>query len=133
MMSVVPVRCCWETNAGFLEQTDHEIGRETPEFPLSKIDDFGTPGAYNHYAVGWAYALCAPYRWTKQVASHWGGTRNGAVVHWPDGSPFDGCSGPTALGVLVQDLDVPPQRHRDEIRDQRNGRSRAGPLPAEVG
>jgi arylsulfatase A-like enzyme len=121
-----------EIYAGFLEQTDHEVGRlvdaieglgvldntliyyvlgdngasaegtpngcfnemctlnglagiETPEFLLSKIDDFGTPNAYNHYAVGWAHALCAPYQWTKQVASHWGGTRNGTIVHWPKG------------------------------------------------
>ncbi len=121
-----------EIYAGFLEQTDHEVGRlvgaiddlgvlddtliyyiigdngasaegtingcfnemttlnglpgiETTEFLLSKTDDFGTPDAYNHYAVGWAHALCAPYQWTKQVASHWGGTRNGTVVHWPNG------------------------------------------------
>ena len=47
------------------------------------IDDFGTPKAYNHYAVGWAHAMDTPYQWTKQVASHWGGTRNGAIVHWP--------------------------------------------------
>jgi arylsulfatase len=60
-------------------------GIETPEFLLSKIDDFGTPKAYNHYAVGWAHAMCAPYQWTKQVASHWGGTRNGTIVHWPRG------------------------------------------------
>ncbi|HET6732426.1 arylsulfatase [Mycobacterium sp.] len=60
-------------------------GIETPEFLLSKIDDFGTPNAYNHYAVGWAHALCTPYQWTKQIASHWGGTRNGTVVHWPKG------------------------------------------------
>lgn len=58
---------------------------ETEEFLISKIDDFGTPEAYNHYAVGWAHALCAPYQWTKQVASHWGGTRNGTIVHWPAG------------------------------------------------
>jgi arylsulfatase len=58
---------------------------ETPEFLLSKIDDFGTPNAYNHYAVGWAHAMCTPYQWTKQVASHWGGTRNGTIVHWPAG------------------------------------------------
>ncbi|HEX2455937.1 MAG TPA: arylsulfatase [Vicinamibacterales bacterium] len=58
---------------------------ETPEFLLSKIDDFGTPNAYNHYAVGWAHAMCTPYQWTKQVASHWGGTRNGTIVHWPNG------------------------------------------------
>ena len=60
-------------------------GIETTEFLLSRIDDFGTPKAYNHYAVGWAHAMCAPYQWTKQVASHWGGTRNGTVVHWPNG------------------------------------------------
>ena len=60
-------------------------GIETTEFLLSKIDDFGTPNAYNHYAVGWAHALCTPYQWTKQVASHWGGTRNGTIVHWPNG------------------------------------------------
>jgi arylsulfatase A-like enzyme len=58
---------------------------ETVEFLTSKIDDFGTAKAYNHYAVGWAHALCAPYQWTKQVASHWGGTRNGLIVHWPKG------------------------------------------------
>jgi arylsulfatase A-like enzyme len=60
-------------------------GIETTEFLLSKIDDFGTPKAYNHYAVGWAHALCAPYQWTKQIASHWGGTRTGTIVHWPNG------------------------------------------------
>ena len=52
---------------------------------VSRIDDFGTPDAYNHYAVGWAHAMDTPYQWTKQVASHWGGTRNGTVVHWPRG------------------------------------------------
>jgi arylsulfatase A-like enzyme len=124
-----------ELYAGFLEQTDHEVGRvidsledlgvledtlvyyiigdngasaegtfsgsfnemamangmpgiETTEFLLSKVDDFGTPMAYNHYAVGWAHAMCTPYQWSKQVASHWGGTRNGTIVHWPNG--FDG-------------------------------------------
>jgi hypothetical protein len=51
----------------------------------SRIDDFGTPQAYNHYAVGWAHAMDTPYQWTKQVASHWGGTRNGTIVHWPNG------------------------------------------------
>ena len=60
-------------------------GIETTEFLLGKIDDFGTPAAYNHYAVGWAHAMCTPYQWTKQVASHWGGTRNGTIVHWPAG------------------------------------------------
>jgi hypothetical protein len=60
-------------------------GLETTEFMASKVDQFGTPEAYNHYAVGWAHAMDTPYQWTKQVASHWGGTRNGTVVHWPNG------------------------------------------------
>ena len=118
-----------EVFAGFLEHTDHHVGRlvdslednvlddtlivyivgdngasaegqingtfnelmslngaaalETVESMASHIEEFGTPSAYNHYAVGWAHAMDTPYQWTKQVASHWGGTRNGAVVHWP--------------------------------------------------
>jgi arylsulfatase A-like enzyme len=121
-----------EIFAGFLEHTDHHVGRlidalsdldvldntlvyaiigdngasaegtvngcfnemtvlngvpqlETVEFMSSRIDEFGTPKAYNHYAVGWAHAMDTPYQWTKQVASHWGGTRNGTIVHWPNG------------------------------------------------
>ncbi len=121
-----------EVYAGFLEHTDHHVGRvleaiedigvlddtlvyyiigdngasaegtlngafnemanfngmaalETPEFMLSKMDELGSPTSYNHYAVGWAWAMDTPFQWTKQVASHWGGTRNGAIVHWPAG------------------------------------------------
>jgi arylsulfatase A-like enzyme len=58
---------------------------QTTEFMVSKIDEFGTPAAYNHYAVGWAHAMDTPYQWTKQIASHWGGIRNGTIVHWPEG------------------------------------------------
>ena len=58
---------------------------ETPEFMMSKLDEFGGEGSYGHYAVGWAWAMDTPYQWTKQVASHWGGTRNGTIVHWPKG------------------------------------------------
>ena len=121
-----------EVYAGFMEHTDHHVGRvidairdlgimddtlifliigdngasaegsingtfnellmlngvttvETPEFLRSRIDKFGSPDAYNHYAVGWAWAMDTPYQWTKQVASHWGGTRNGTIIHWPKG------------------------------------------------
>jgi arylsulfatase len=56
---------------------------ETPEFLMERIDKLGGPESYNHFAVGWAHAMDTPYQWTKQVASHWGGTRNGAIVHWP--------------------------------------------------
>ena len=52
---------------------------------LSKMDEFGSPSSYNHYSVGWAWAMDTPFQWTKQVASHWGGTRNGTIVHWPNG------------------------------------------------
>jgi arylsulfatase len=58
---------------------------ETPEFLMQRLDKLGGPESYNHYAVGWAHAMNTPYQWTKQVASHWGGTRNGTVVHWPKG------------------------------------------------
>jgi len=121
-----------ENYAGFLEFTDHHVGRlfdalkdleilddtliyyiigdngasaegtlngtynemmnfngaaalETPEFLASHMDDWGGPDSYSHYAVGWAHAMDTPYQWTKQVASHWGGTRNGTIVHWPKG------------------------------------------------
>ena len=58
---------------------------ETPEFLSARIDKLGGPESYNHYAVGWAHAMDTPYQWTKQVASHLGGTRNGTIVHWPNG------------------------------------------------
>ena len=58
---------------------------ETPEFLMARIDKLGGPESYNHFAVGWAHAMDTPYQWTKQVASHWGGTRNGTIVHWPKG------------------------------------------------
>ena len=49
------------------------------------MDELGSPSSYNHYSVGWAWATNTPFQWTKQVASHWGGTRNGTIVHWPNG------------------------------------------------
>jgi arylsulfatase len=58
---------------------------ETPDFLVDRIDMLGGPESYNHYAVGWAHAMNTPYQWTKQVASHWGGTRNGTIVRWPRG------------------------------------------------
>ncbi|WP_009478676.1 arylsulfatase [Rhodococcus sp. JVH1] len=50
-----------------------------------RLDDIGGPMAYAHYPVGWALAMDTPYAWAKQVASHYGGTRNGMIVHWPNG------------------------------------------------
>ena len=52
---------------------------------LSNIDEWGGPTTYPHIAAGWAMARDTPFAWTKQVASDYGGTRNGMVVHWPKG------------------------------------------------
>ena len=120
-----------EVYAGFLEHTDHHVGRlidalkdleilggtliyliigdngasaegslqgcfnemvpltgfaqlETAEYLTERLDKLGGVEAYNHYAVAWAHAMDTPYQWTKQVASHFGGTRNGTIVHWPN-------------------------------------------------
>jgi arylsulfatase A-like enzyme len=117
-----------EIYAGFLAQTDYEIGRmedaikdtgtwdntlfmyiagdngasgegglygvlnemsilngvqEDPAVVLKHLDDLGGPHAFNHYPVGFAWACDTPFQWTKQVASHFGGTRNAMVVTWP--------------------------------------------------
>ncbi len=162
-----------EIYAGFLEQTDHQVGRlvdaidelgvlddtlvyyiigdngasaegtlngafnemakfngmaalETPGVPAVQDRRVRHPGSYNHYAVGWAWAMGTPYQWTKQVASHWGGTRNGTIVHWPNGIG----------GARARPATVPP-RHRCRADHPRGGRypraghreqRRAGPL-----
>ena len=56
---------------------------ETVEDILKHYDELGGPMSYGHFAAGWAVAGDAPFAWTKQVASDFGGTRNGLVVHWP--------------------------------------------------
>jgi len=81
------------TFTGALQELTFHNGRpdlEAPEIVMAHIDDFGTVRAYNHYAVGWAMAMNTPYQWSKMVASHWGGTRNGTVVHWPRGIQAEG-------------------------------------------
>jgi arylsulfatase len=50
---------------------------------LPHLEDWGGPTTFPHFAVGWAWAGNTPFQWTKQVASHFGGTRNGMVLHWP--------------------------------------------------
>ncbi|HQW26571.1 MAG TPA: arylsulfatase [Saprospiraceae bacterium] len=59
--------------------------QETLDMQLSRIDKLGTEATYNHFAAGWAVAGNTPFTWTKQVASNFGGTRNGMVMHWPAG------------------------------------------------
>ncbi|XHH07554.1 MAG: arylsulfatase [Candidatus Bathyarchaeia archaeon] len=74
-------------NGTFNEMTNFNgaAALETPQYLMEHLDEFGGPTSYNHYAVGWAHAMCCPYQWTKQVASHFGGTRNGLIIHWPKG------------------------------------------------
>jgi arylsulfatase A-like enzyme len=48
-----------------------------------RMDELGGPNTFNHYPIGWAHAMDTPFQWTKQVASHFGGTRNGLVISWP--------------------------------------------------
>ncbi len=117
-----------EVYAGYLEQTDHEIGNmlktldelgirdntviiyiqgdngasgegaltgsmnenyvfnaQVESLDSMDINKLGTPEAYNHYSAGWAHAMDTPFQWMKQVASHYGGSRNGLVVSWPKG------------------------------------------------
>ncbi|MBI5232248.1 MAG: arylsulfatase, partial [Coriobacteriales bacterium] len=50
---------------------------------LARMDELGSVTTYNHYPVGWAHAMDTPFQWAKQIASHFGGTRNGLVISWP--------------------------------------------------
>ncbi len=59
---------------------------EDPEWLLAHMDDFGSARCENHFNVGWAWALDAPFQWMKQVASHFGGTRNALAVSWTNGT-----------------------------------------------
>ncbi len=74
---------------GQMQGTSNEIGvnangvSEDIKFLVSIMDDLGSDLTYNHYPVGWAHAMDTPFQWTKQVASHFGGTRNGLVISYP--------------------------------------------------
>jgi arylsulfatase A-like enzyme len=74
---------------GTLQGSSNEIGvvangvPESLDYLLSIMDDLGGPMFSNHYPAGWAHAMDSPFQWTKQVASHFGGTRNGMVISWP--------------------------------------------------
>jgi arylsulfatase len=58
---------------------------ETMDMQMAHYDELGGPECFNHFAAGWAVAGNTPFTWTKQVASNFGGTRNGLVMHWPNG------------------------------------------------
>ena len=70
-------------NGLFNEYTYFNGVAETVQDELAHIDEWGGPSTYPHMAAGWAIAGDTPFTWTKQVASNFGGTRNGMVVRWP--------------------------------------------------
>jgi arylsulfatase len=53
------------------------------EANMARYDSWGLPGTDPHMAVPWAWAFDTPFKWTKQVASHFGGTRQGMAMSWP--------------------------------------------------
>jgi arylsulfatase len=55
----------------------------TAEINMPHLEEWGTPSTFPHYAIGWAWAGDTPFQWTKQIASHYGGTTNGVVIRWP--------------------------------------------------
>jgi arylsulfatase A-like enzyme len=69
----------------FNEYSYFNGAQETVQDMLKHYDEWGGPTTYPHYAAGWAVAGDTPFTWTKQVASSYGGTRNGMVIHWPKG------------------------------------------------
>jgi arylsulfatase A-like enzyme len=67
---------------------EHRLGHgivDDPDEMIAEIDAIGGPRTYPIAPAGWALALNTPYQWTKQVASHLGGTRDGLIVAWPRG------------------------------------------------
>ena len=58
---------------------------ETIDSMLARADDWGGPDSFPHFSAAWAVATDAPFKWTKQMAADFGGTRNGMVMHWPKG------------------------------------------------
>jgi arylsulfatase len=65
-------------------QTAHfAAGQEPVAEQLVHVDDLGSVAWDNHYAAAWAWATSTPFQWMKQIASHFGGTRNGVVISWP--------------------------------------------------
>ena len=72
-------------NGLFNEMTYFNAVPESLQDMMKHYDEWGGPNTYPHYAAGWAVAMDAPFSYTKQVASDFGGTRNGMVIHWPAG------------------------------------------------
>jgi arylsulfatase len=72
-------------NGVFNEMVSLNGMMEDPKVVMSKLDEFGGPKANNEYPVGFAWAMNTPFQFTKQVASHFGGTSNPVIITWPNG------------------------------------------------
>lgn len=70
-------------NGVFNEMTSLNGQPEDTSYVLKHIDEISGPKSYNHFPVGWAWAMNTPFQWGKQVASHFGGTRNPLAISWP--------------------------------------------------
>ncbi len=79
-----------QMNGMYSEMTFFSGIPETVPDMLKHYDEWGSPSTYPHFAAGWAVAMDAPFSYTKQVASDFGGTRNGMIIHWPKGIPAKG-------------------------------------------
>jgi arylsulfatase len=74
-----------QMNGMYSEMTYFSGVPETVPDMLKHYDNWGSPSTYPHFAAGWAVAMDAPFSYTKQVASDFGGTRNGMIIQWPAG------------------------------------------------
>ncbi len=74
-----------QMNGMYQEMTYFNQYPETISDMLTHYDEWGSESTYPHFSAGWAVALDAPFSWTKQVASDFGGTRNGMIISWPNG------------------------------------------------
>jgi len=74
-----------QMNGMYSEMTYFNGVAETVPDMLRHYDEWGSESTYPHFSAGWAVAMDAPFAWTKQVASDFGGTRNGMVICWPAG------------------------------------------------
>lgn len=66
---------------------EHRLGHgvvDDPDQMIEQLDEIGEPSTYPIAPAGWAVAMNAPFQWTKQIASHLGGARDGMILHWPD-------------------------------------------------
>ena len=79
---------------------------------LRRMDDLGGPMTFNHYPIGWAHAMDTPFQWTKQIASHFGGTRNGLMIAWPK-----------RIKAQWRDPPAVPPCHRHHADDSRSRRA----------